>query len=125
MGLNFFDMMANYNKTYYVKRFGRHPLLGMVKNNTILRFSLKHMDDDMKMTVLTCRVSLIYGKLDSGRKRSIRGAKIFVRKSSDRSTKGFRSKVAQSTIDAGLSAIRQLHDMKNLQEFIAKKMTEN
>ena len=124
-GLNFFDLMANYNKTYFQKKFGTHPILGMVNSNTVLRFSLKHMDEDMEMTVLTCRVSLVYGKLQQGKKRSIRGAKIFVRKSSKSSTQVFRKKVTQSTVEAGVEAIKQLAELNTLKENFAKTMKEN
>ena len=116
-GFNFFDdLMAAYNKSYFKQKFGEHPLLGLKKPTTILRFSLEHMDEDMNPVVLTCKVTLIYSSPKPGQPRRVKGAKILARRSSDESTKNFQNKVRQGTIEAGALAIQHLKYLHTIKQ---------
>ena len=63
-GQNFFDLMASYNKSFFVRKFGKYPILGFKKPVTVIRFSLAHEDDDLAISVITCKVVLVKGQVE-------------------------------------------------------------
>ena len=60
VNFNFFDLMARYNRTYYKSLFGEFPIMNM-KSNTVLRFTLNHLENDLIPVAITCKVKPVVG----------------------------------------------------------------
>lgn len=103
---NIFDLMASYNKTFFTRKFGKYPILGFKKPVTVIRFSLNHEDDDLNISVITCKIVLVNWLIDG--KSRVKGAKIYARKTSPENSSKFRHKVISSTIQAGAMAVQHL-----------------
>ena len=109
VGFNFFDdLMAGYNKTYFTSKFGAYPIINMKRPITVLRYSLKHQDDDLNPVIITSKITLVYSNPKPGFSRVIIGAKIISRFSSDDSTSKFRQKLKICTAKAGQIAIKHM-----------------
>lgn len=115
----FWDLMANYNRVYFQTKFGDNPFIGMSKrkNTHILRFSLKHLDEDFKPAIITCKIIFIKDPVTTPEGAKIKWVKILARRSSDESTNDFREKIKEGTLSAGLEAINRIR-----QEEVRKRL---
>ena len=100
--------MAGYNRSYFLSKFGPFPFLNMKKPNTVLRYSLDHQDDDPNPVIVTSKVTIIYSDPQPGLPRSIKGAKVISRLSSEESSLKFKDKLSKGTAKAGQIAIQHL-----------------
>ena len=119
VGLRFWDLMANYNKVFLQGKYGDDPFDGMSKqkDSHVIRFSLDHLDEDMKPVIVTCKLSFIREPSQSPGEGKIKGVMILARRSSEESTKNFQSKIEQGVLEVGIRAIKRLN-----QEFLSRQV---
>ena len=86
-GRSFFELMAGYNYKYLQNKFGEDPLVGMAqkKQKMVIRFSLNEWDEQMNPIIVTAKIIFLINK-----------ATIYIRRSSEKSSKEFHERIRSS-----------------------------
>jgi hypothetical protein len=125
-GFNFFDLMASYNVTFLKHKFGEIPIQGMARSkaNTIIRFSLEHLDEDTNPIIISSKISIKYSQPEPGLARRIIGAIISSRRSSSKGTSELRQRILESIQEAGKIALRQIKSVYQKQSRVKHAMMQ-
>jgi hypothetical protein len=125
-GFNFFDLMASYNVNFLKYKFGEVPIQGMARNkaNTIIRFSMQHLDEDTNPVIVSSKITIIYSQPEPGVARKIIGAIISSRRSSSKGTSELRQKILESIQEAGRIALRQIKSVYQKQSRVKHAMMQ-